>query len=70
MMSEAELCLFRTDICLPQCKQQRLRRSPGSAMSVRLRMSKFLEGEGKGFGGFPSGHLHIKASWDVQHVYS
>ena len=34
-----ELYLFRSDICLPQCKQQRLQSSHSAAMSMRLRMS-------------------------------
>lgn len=55
MKSEAELCLLKSDICLPQRKQCRLQRSHGTAMSMRLRMSKFHEGERKEFGVFHLG---------------
>lgn len=37
----------------------------GTTVSIRLRMSKFPEGELKEFGGFPYGHLHTEASRDV-----
>lgn len=32
--------------------------------------NEFPEGEQKEFDGFPYGYLHIKTSWDAQHVYS